>query len=287
MAVDEATLKGGGFIKLREPEIFAVRIKIPVGDATAEQLRAISRIADDFGDGTVHLTVRQCLEVRGVRAESFDAVHAALAAAGLGTGACGPRVRVPVSCPGSTFCKRGLNDTRALAAALDASLYGRGDLLPHKFKIGVTGCSASCAKPQENDVGFQGAVRPVFDELEGACIACGVCADACPTGAITLDAEGRPHIDLALCDHDGRCVQACPTRAIRAEAAGWRVFLGGCFGKNPRLGVLAETFIDDHEALRIADSAVDAYRRLGVKGERLRDTMDRVGHDHFIEEVLG
>ncbi|MBE0418325.1 MAG: hypothetical protein IBX63_11225, partial [Coriobacteriia bacterium] len=55
MAIDEATLKGGGFIKLRQPDLFAVRVKILLGEATAEQFRAIAAIADRFGDGTVHL----------------------------------------------------------------------------------------------------------------------------------------------------------------------------------------------------------------------------------------
>ncbi|MBE0418496.1 MAG: 4Fe-4S binding protein, partial [Coriobacteriia bacterium] len=248
--------------------------------------RAIAAIADRFGDGTVHLTVRQCLEIRGVRIESHDTVIAALVEAGLGPGACGPRVRVPVACPGSTFCKRGLNDTRALALAIDERLYG-GETLPHKFKVGVAGCSASCTKPQENDVGFQGAVEPAFDEVEGACIACSICERSCPAGAISLDADGRPVIDLARCDRDGRCVAACPTRAIRSRQTGWRVFLGGKFGREPKLGVLVSPMVSTDEAIAVTERAASTYRRLGAKGERLRDTMERVGIDRFAAEVLG
>jgi len=235
MTVDESTLKEGGFIRLREPGVYALRVKLTAGDTTAEKLRAIADIADEFGDGTVHLTVRQSIEVRGVSAESFDSVHAALAAAELGTGASGPRVRVPVACPGSAICRRGLNDTKQLALRLEDELFGRETILPHKFKIAVTGCSASCAKPQENDIGFQGATRRA----------------------------------------DGGEIER-----------GWRVFLGGCFGRNPRLGVLAAPFVGDDEALRIAHGAVATYGELGVAGERLRDTMDRVGHDEFMAAVF-
>lgn len=284
MAVDEATLKGGGFIKLRQPDRFAVRVKVLGGDANSAQLRAISEIAEKFGDGEVHFTVRQCVEIRGVKADDFDGIHAALRGAGLGTGACGPRVRVPVACPGSATCKRGLNDTVALARRLDEELADT-PILPHKFKTGVTGCSASCAKPQENDLGFRGSVQPIFDQRDGACIACGVCARVCPTGAISLDENGQPVIDLSECDFEGKCISSCPTRAIRAERTGWTAYIGGTFGSNPRLGVIAETFVDDDRALELAHSAIEAYQRLGKRGERLRDVMDRMGHDEFIREV--
>lgn len=284
MSVDEATLKGGGFIKLKQQDRFAVRVKVLGGDATTEQLRALVELAEKFGDGEVHFTVRQCVEIRGVRAEDFDAIHAALKDAGLGTGACGPRVRVPVACPGSATCKRGLNDTLGLARRIDEELADT-PILPHKFKTAVTGCSAQCAKPQENDLGFRGSVQPVFDERDGSCIACGVCARVCPTGAISLDANGRPVVDLAKCAFDGKCVASCPTRAIRAEKTGWQAYIGGTFGSNPRLGVLLERFVDDDRALELAHNAVAAYQRLGNRGERLRDVMDRLGHDEFISEV--
>lgn len=283
--LDEKTLKGGGFMKQRQPDFFAVRVKILVGDATTEQLRTISEIADRFGDGTVHLTVRQCIEVPFVRMEHFDEVKAILAGVGLDPGACGARVRVPVCCPGATICKRGLNDTKSLAKAIDAKIYGRPDL-PHKFKIGVTGCSASCAKPQENDVGFMGAVRPVFDERDGHCITCGVCARVCPTGALTYDDDGRPVIDYDRCEFDGKCVQSCPTRAIRAEGTGWRVFAGGKFGREPMLGVQLLPYVSGERAVGIAEAALAVYQREGAKGERVRNTLDRLGLERFRDLVL-
>jgi len=284
--LDESTLKGGGFIKQRQPDYFVVRVKVLVGDASVEQLRTIADIAEQYGRGETHFTVRQCIEIPWVRIEHFDEITAKLAAVGLGPGACGPRVRVPVCCPGAAICKRGLNDTKALARTLDARMYDGSRILPHKFKVGVTGCGAACAKPQENDLGFMGAVRPLFDERDGACIACGVCGQACPTGAISFDDEGHPVIDYERCEADGKCVAACPTKAIRAEDTGWRVFAGGKFGREPVLGVELVRFVSSERAEAIADAVLATYMANGRKGERLRNTMDRIGHEAFRDQVL-
>jgi dissimilatory sulfite reductase (desulfoviridin) alpha/beta subunit len=281
--IDESALKGGGFIKLRPAGEYAVRVKILVGDATAEQLRAVTEVAERYGDGTVHLTVRQCIEVPYVHLEDFGPITARLAEVGLGPGACGPRVRVPVCCPGSTLCPRGLNDTKTLAKALDAELYGGGEI-PHKFKVGVTGCSSSCAKPQENDLGYMGAVEPAFEP--DACIACGLCAETCPVGAISLDADGHPVIDTVLCRHDGKCIGVCPSGALRAGRTGWRVFVGGRFGAEPKLGVELVPFIGGDEALPLARRVLGAYVALADKRERLGVMIDRIGLDAFKERVL-
>lgn len=51
------------------------------------------------------------------------------------------------------------------------------------------------------------------------CAGCGVCTRACPTDAISLDAD-KAQIDQSLCTECYLCVQACPRGAIIAVAAG-------------------------------------------------------------------
>ena len=283
--MDESILKGGGFLKLRQKDRWAVRVRIPNGDLSADSLAALAEFAKRYGDGEIHLSVRQSIEIRGVKLEQFAEVKAGLAGLGFGPGVCGPRARNTVACPGSRTCKRGLNDTVELADLLSARFYAR-EGLPHKFKTAVSGCPASCAKPQGSDVGFLGAVEPIFDEVEGDCIACGICAGVCPTGAITLDDDGRPLIDLAKCERDGECVSACPTGAIRGNKRGWRIFLGGNFGRHPVLAYEVGGIVDTAEAVEVAERALMAFVRHAQGRERVRVVVDRVGLDEFLKEVL-
>ena len=46
---------------------------------------------------------------------------------------------------------------------------------------------------------------------EGKCVGCGLCAKACPAGAITQNAKtGVYMINKKLCTSCGKCVEACP-----------------------------------------------------------------------------
>jgi ferredoxin len=52
------------------------------------------------------------------------------------------------------------------------------------------------------------------------CISCGLCVDACPHDAITLQGDGRAVIDLDLCTSCGECVRICPVNAIENSTFG-------------------------------------------------------------------
>lgn len=49
---------------------------------------------------------------------------------------------------------------------------------------------------------------------------CAACAEACPTGAITVTADGRAELDYGRCVVCQRCVEACPTGAL-TESHDW------------------------------------------------------------------
>ncbi|HNW36201.1 MAG TPA: NAD(P)/FAD-dependent oxidoreductase, partial [Candidatus Ozemobacteraceae bacterium] len=63
-------------------------------------------------------------------------------------------IRSVKTCPGTAFCKRGLQDSLALGMKLDEAYHGLP--LPGKFKIGVSGCPNQCAETCIKDIGFVG-----------------------------------------------------------------------------------------------------------------------------------
>ena len=162
MAVDYATLKKGGFMRQKQKNNFSLRLRVVGGNLTAVQLVAIAEVAEKFGDGHVHLTSRQSVEIPFVKLDQIDAVKAALAKGGVEPGVCGPRVRTITACQGETICPSGCIDTYALAKELDERYFAKE--LPHKFKFGITGCQNNCLKSEENDLGIKGGIQVKWRE---------------------------------------------------------------------------------------------------------------------------
>ena len=107
------------------------------GTVTTEQLTAIKAVADKYGQGYIHLTSRQGIEIPFIKLQDIDAVKEDLAKGNVSPGVCGPRVRTVTACQAGRCCPSGCIDALDIAEKLDARYFGRQ--LPHKFKFGVTG----------------------------------------------------------------------------------------------------------------------------------------------------
>ncbi|MGA2061093.1 MAG: hypothetical protein ABSG67_11475 [Thermoguttaceae bacterium] len=148
------SLKAQAMMAEKGKERFSVRLSVIGGRMEAYQFQAIADLAQRFGDGSLHLTTRQGVEIPHVPPENLTPLRAALEAAGLRLAAAGKCVRGITACPGS-YCVYGLIDSQGLAQRLHARVGARVGL-PHKFKIGIAGCPNGCTKPKENDLGVQG-----------------------------------------------------------------------------------------------------------------------------------
>jgi dissimilatory sulfite reductase (desulfoviridin) alpha/beta subunit len=133
---------------------FSVRLSVIGGYLGVEQLHAIAALAERFGEGSVHLTTRQGVEIPHVALEHLGPLRTAMEEAGLSLAPAGRCVRGIIACPG-TYCLRGLIDSQGLAQRLHARI-GTRQGLPHKFKIAIAGCLNGCTKPKENDLGILG-----------------------------------------------------------------------------------------------------------------------------------
>lgn len=279
--VDYATLKKGGFMRQRQKDRFSLRLHTVGGALTADDLRNIGQIADRFGNGTVHLTARQGVEIPFVRLQDVEAIRAALAEVGLRPGVCGPRVRTVTACQGNRVCPSANIDTTDIAQKIDERYYGVE--LPHKFKFGVTGCHNNCLKAEENDVGIKGSCKVTW--LEDPCIGCGICQKACRDGAITMK-DGKVVVDYDRCTSCGRCAKACPVDAWRVQRGCYTVSFGGQFGSKLVQGHTVVPVIEDEETLfRVTDAAIGYFKDHARKGERLAQLLKRVGTEEFEQKI--
>ena len=160
--VDYATLKKGGFMRQKQKNNFSLRLACVGGTLTAENLKKIAEVAEKYGDGYVHLTSRQGVEIPFIKLNDIDDVTADLATGGCKPGVCGPRVRTVTACQGNAVCPSGNINSYDIAVKLNERYFGRE--LPHKFKFGVTGCQNNCLKAEENDVGIKGAAQVTWQE---------------------------------------------------------------------------------------------------------------------------
>ncbi len=281
MAVDYATLKKGGFMRQKQKNNFSLRLRVVGGNLTAVQLAKIAEVAEKYGDGHVHLTSRQSVEIPFIKLNDIEEVKNALAEGGVEPGVCGPRVRTVTACQGCAVCPSGCIDTYELAKELDNRYFARE--LPHKFKFGITGCQNNCLKAEENDLGVKGGISVKW--IEEDCIKCGVCVKACRKGAITMN-NGRIEVDYSKCNFCGRCTKACPTDAWE-EKHGYIVSFGGLFGNSIVKGSEIIPFIEDHDKLmEICDAAIQFFDDNAKPSERFRFTIERVGEDKFRDRIM-
>lgn len=269
-------LKENGFLQQAEPDRFALRVRVTAGQLTAANLVVVSEIAEKYGNGTVHFTSRQAVEVPHIAVENIETVKQLLSANGLEPGVLGARVRTITACQGMGVCKHGKIKTAELANRLNQITDNIE--LPHKFKIGVTGCCNNCMKAEENDLGIKGGVLPSWQPQN--CNYCGACARKCPVNAIKVDKEKQKLVfDEASCINCGRCVSTCPKKAWQGKQ-GYLLYFGGTFGNRILIGQQVLPMVFTQEAVEdLVLKALEFYQAHGKKNERFGFMLEKVGLD--------
>lgn len=273
------------------PDRFNVRVITRNGKITAKEQQCIAEAAELYGSGEVTMTTRLTLEIQGVPYDKIEAVREYLMRAGLETGGTGSKVRPVVSCKGTT-CQYGLIDTFALSEEIHERFYkGFYDVkLPHKFKIAVGGCPNNCVKPDLNDIGVIGQRVPVVDE--SLCRGCKICQveNSCPLKDARVEetvAGRKLKIDKAACNHCGRCIGKCPFGAVKEVETGYRLYIGGRWGKKVAHGqALDKIFTEKEEMMQVLEKAILFFRDEGITGERFADTIDRLGFDYVQDKLM-
>ncbi|MSU70131.1 MAG: nitrite/sulfite reductase [Opitutaceae bacterium] len=145
----------------RQKGYVTAAVTLPLGDITADQLRALADIVGKYTRGTIRTTVEQNFLIRWVSKSEVAALFADLAAVDLGQPGAGSIVDV-TACPGTDTCKLGISSSRGLGGELRSRLLAKGHQLDQAIKdlhIKVSGCFNSCGCHHVADLGFYGVSR--------------------------------------------------------------------------------------------------------------------------------
>lgn len=141
-----------------------VGVVLPVAKLTATQMHGLAKIAQDWGDGDIRLTVWQNLLISGVADDKVALAKAAIDALGLTTEATSIRAGL-VACTGNVGCRFSASNTKLHAEEIAQYCEARVEL-DGPVNIHLTGCHHSCAQHYISDIGLLACKVDVGDDVE-------------------------------------------------------------------------------------------------------------------------
>jgi sulfite reductase (ferredoxin) len=146
-----------GIYGQRKAGRYMVRIRIGAGLALPFQLERIAQLSKTYGNGILHVTTRQDIQIHEVEIKDTPDILEGLLDVGLSPrGGGGNTVRNITACPRAGVCPDEEFDVAPYAiATAEHLLQDRSSFnLPRKYKIVFSGCSADCAFASVADLGF-------------------------------------------------------------------------------------------------------------------------------------
>lgn len=141
-----------GVIPQNSEDCYAIAPHIPCGFVTPELLRKIADVSEKFNAKSVKITGAARIAIIGLKEADIDEAWEDLGLAkGAAVGLCVRSIR---TCPGTTFCKLGKQDSVGIGMKMDEKYHAYQ--LPGKFKMAVSGCKLSCSESWVRDVGLIG-----------------------------------------------------------------------------------------------------------------------------------
>jgi sulfite reductase beta subunit-like hemoprotein/bacterioferritin-associated ferredoxin len=155
-----------GCLPQRQPGYVRVPIRVPLGEIRATQLVALARVARRYGNGELHFTKDQDVELHWVETRWARRAARMLERAGLSLKGQWSGLGV-VACPGTEFCVLAVTNAQGAAKDLLKTLQPRDPdaaQLLRGVSIAISGCPNSCAKHQIADIGLAGTMTTVGEE---------------------------------------------------------------------------------------------------------------------------
>lgn len=270
----------GGIINEFGGDFCTVRLRIPAGLITVDQMEGIVEIARRYNT-ELHLTTRQTMELVHVSPTSLESLARDLEANGTPIGAEKSEIVNITACPGSDRCRFAMIDSISLARTLDEKFFGKE--MPVKFRIAISSCPNSCVSERLNEIGITGVVRPY--RVPGTCTGCGTCVKYCRENAIAIK-NGQIRMNNDLCVHCGMCIQSCPFHIIKADPAAYHITIGGKRGRHPRVGYHVVTVKTPETVIKVVEKVVKWVYRKAWSDSLLPDQLGILDFESFKKELI-
>lgn len=262
----------GGIIRERSAQRYTIRLRLPGGVLTPEQILGVGRVTRRLGMGSLHITTRQTLEIPHMEQSKIPSLLRSLEKIGIGLGAEHDEVVNITTCPGTERCKLANIETAKILESLDRTHFGKG--MPIRVRIAISACPNGCTSERLSEIGITGLRVPIRNE--GKCTGCGTCAHTCKETAI-ITVNGRFTLDTNKCMECGMCIDSCPFHIIEGRGPFYLITVGGRRGRHPQMGRELIRVTSEENAVEVVNRVVDWIRRNAYSGKNLTDQMDAMG----------
>ena len=159
----------------KQEGLFAVGIKVRLGDFYTDKARKLADLIRDFAQDELRLTISQGILIRGIKEELLPFFFTKLNELGFADIGYGSALDV-TSCPGTDTCNLGIASSTGLARELENTLRNEFPMYVHNKDISIklSGCMNACGQHSIAQIGFYGMsikkgalVIPAFQVLLG------------------------------------------------------------------------------------------------------------------------
>ncbi len=243
----------GVFFRPVTPGKFMMRLRLPNGIVTSEQMRVLGEVVQRYGDaGNADITTRQNLQLRGIRIEDLPDIFNRFQPVGLTSVQSGmDNVRNITGDPVAGLDADELFDTRELVSQVQDMITNNGvgnpefTNLPRKFNIAIAGGRDNSVHAEINDLAF----IPAYKEAGG---------------------QGG--------------------RGAEEPKFGFNVIVGGFFSaKRCDAAIPLQAWVTPEDVVSVCRAVLEVYRDRGLRANRQKSRLmwliDELGLDKFREAV--
>jgi ferredoxin-nitrite reductase len=199
----------GVFFRKSTPGRFMVRMRVPNGLLSSDQMRVLASVVEKCDEhGVADITTRQNIQMRGILIEDVPEMFEKFRSVGLtSVQSAMDNIRNITGSPVAGIDANELYDTRELAVQVQNLLTNNGEgnpaftNLPRKFNIAIAGCRDNSTHAEINDLAFVPAFNEENKEIFGFNVLVGGFFSAKRiAAAIPLNVWVAPEDVVALCE---------------------------------------------------------------------------------------